>query len=128
MDHNIEIEIRENCLFAVAKGVRTENSISEIAKEIFDKCASNNIVKAFVDLRQLTGRLNISESLQVINKLFPEIGIFRKLEKVAVLETNERNERSVFFEQAAQARGYNIRMFDDQDNAADWLSECKQPA
>ena len=128
MSYNIEIEIRDHFLFATASGERTDINVEAIAKKIVDECARNKIANVYLDLCQLTGRLSILESLLVITKVFPEMGIFRKLERVAVLESSERNERSRFFEQAAQARGYNIRMFDNRKEATDWLSECGQPA
>jgi len=128
VSYSIEMELRGSCLFAAACGERTGENVSAIAREILDKCVRNNIVDVFLDLRQLTGRLNISDSISVITKEFPEMDLFGKLERVAVLETSERHERSRFFERAAHARGYNIRMFDDQKEAADWISKSRQPA
>ena len=128
VSYNIEMELREHCLFATACGERTGENVSAITKEILDECVRNNIVDVFLDLRQLTGRLTITDSISVITNEFPRIGLFKKLERVAVLESRERHERSRFFERVAHARGYNIRMFDDQREAADWISRSRQPA
>ena len=128
MSYSIEMELRGRCLFAAACGVRTSENVSAIAKQVLDECMRKDIVDVCLDLRQLTGRLNISDSLSIITREFPEMGLFQKLERVAVIESGERQERSRFFERAAHARGYNIRMFDDQKQAADWISKGKQPA
>lgn len=128
MSYSIDMEVRGHCLFAAACGERTSQNVSAIAKEVVAECERNEVVDVFLDLRQLTGRLNISDSLAVVTNGFPAMGTFQKLERVAVLEASERRERSRFFERAARARGYNIRMFDDQKEAFDWISESRQPA
>jgi len=97
MSYEIEMKVKGHYLFATACGTRTSENVLSIAKEILDECMRNNTANVFLDLRQLTGRLSISESLPVITKEFPELGLFRKLERVAVLESGDRNERSRFF-------------------------------
>ena len=106
----------------------TLENVAAIAGEILDECVRANVARVFLDLRQLSGRLDISESILVITEMFPKMGLSQKLERVAVLESHERHERSRFFERAAHARGYNLRMFDDQDEAMDWISASRQLA
>ena len=127
MNYTLEMEARNGCLFAVARGERTIDNISAIAEEILSECLRSDTVDVFLDLRQLTGRLDVSDSIQVIIREFPRIGLFQTLNRVAVLESEERDERSQFFERAAQARGYNIRMFEDQAKANDWITEKTLP-
>jgi hypothetical protein len=128
VSYDIEIELQEHYLFATACGDRTSENVSALAREVLDECVRHKVVNVLLDLRLLTGRLSISESLSVITRVFPEMGTLRKLQRVAVVETSERNERSRFFERAAGSRGYNIKMFEDQKEAVDWLSEHRQPA
>ena len=128
MGYSIEMEVREDYLFATACGERTAENVSAIAREVIDECVQRNVAHVLLDLRHLTGRLNIADSLSVVTKGFPEIGVFRRLERVAVLEMSERYERSRFFERVAHSRGYNIRMFDDQQEALDWISSSRQSA
>ena len=128
MSYKIQLELRERCLFAAASGERTCKNVAAIAGEILDECVRANVARVFLDLRQLSGRLDISESILVITEMFPKMGLSQKLERVAVLESQERHERSRFFERAAHARGYNLRMFDDQDEAMDWISASRQLA
>ena len=127
MSLGIETEVKHQCLFVTVMGQRTRSNIQELTKAVVDRCISNNVVRTLVDLRQFTGRLDISDSFIVVTDVFPSIGIFNKLERVAVLESKERNVRSRFFEGVAHARGYEIRMFDCQEEAAEWISESKQP-
>jgi hypothetical protein len=128
MSYTMDIEVQGDCLVAAACGERTGENVSAIAQEILDECLRQGIVKVLLDLRPLTGRLSISESLSVVTHLFPEMSALRKLERVAVIEASERHERSRFFERAAGARGYNIRMFSEQQQAVDWLAQSRQPA
>jgi hypothetical protein len=123
MSYDIDIELKENYLFATVCGERTGENIATLAKEILDVCKKNNIDLVFVDLRKFTGRLNITDSYLVVARILPTIKLFQQLKKVAVLELEERYERSRFFEGVAQDNGYNIRMFEDQDVAAAWLLE-----
>ena len=123
MSLNIDIELRESYLFATVCGERTSENIAALAKEILDVCQKNNIDRVLVDLRKFTGRLNITDSYLVVDRILPTIKLFHQLKKVAVLELEERYERSRFFEGVAQDNGYNIRMFEDQDVATAWLSK-----
>ena len=128
MSHNVQLIPRGSCLFATASGERTSDSVSAIAKEIVDQCMQNGIADVYLDLRQLKGRLDISDSIAVITRVFPELGLLGKLQRVAVLESSGRYERSRFFERAAHARGYNIRMFEDEEVAISWVTGGAQSA
>ena len=128
MTYRADFELRDQHLFATVGGPRTIESITSISREVVNECRRNGVSKVFIDLRQLTGRLEITDSLSVVERIFPAIESFRELEKVAVLEQKERFERSRFFERVAQSKGYNIRMFEDPDEATTWLTVTEQPA
>lgn len=126
MSLNIEMQIIERYLFVIPRGKRTSDNISEISKSILDFCLQNNIENVLLDARQLTGRLDISESYLVVLNLFPTIKQFRQLTKVAILESKERYERSRFFERLARKRNYNLRIFEDQMEATTWISKSDE--
>ena len=122
---NIEMNLRGHFLNATACGLRTVDNVTHLTRSILDACDTHGVADVLLDLRQLTGKLSIIESLSMITNVFPEMKRLKCLSKVTVLESKDRQERSRFFEKASKARGYNIRMFEDQNEAYAWMDRSK---
>jgi hypothetical protein len=123
MSYEMTKEVKGQTLFVTAAGRRTGRNVAAIAKDVLDECRRSNVTEVFIDLRDLKGRMDVSDSLLVITEVFPSINLFRHVKRVAVIETPDRDERSRFFERVAHSRGFNIRMFDDPERAQQWLAE-----
>jgi hypothetical protein len=117
--------MEQGYLHACASGTRTLKNVSSIAREILDASIINETDKALIDIRQLEGRLSIFDSLLIITKEFPAIQQLRVLNKAAIVDAEDRRERSEFFERIARSRDYNIRIFEDVQTAIEWISEDK---
>lgn len=81
---------------------------------IIDKYGLKNIM---VDLREVTGRLSVFDSVEHIENYPHEM----KLRNYAVLDKPENKTQNQFFENAAYNRGYRIFFFTDEAEAVKWL-------
>lgn len=121
MFYNLDIKKDKDLLCVALSGSRTRESISAAAKEIVNACRQHQADKVMIDVRRLTGRIPIFDSLSVIFNDFPAIRATGVINKAAFIESEIRRTRFTFFERVAHSRGYNIRFFIDPDAALKWL-------
>lgn len=123
MLYDLEIKKEDQFVHAIASGVRTQKNISLIANDILDACKKHKADKVVIDIRQLTGRMPIFNSLSIIFEEFPHIKEAQVIKKAAIIDSEMRKIRYTFFESVARRRGYNIRIFSDPDAAVEWIRE-----
>lgn len=123
MTYRLKIKKEEHYVSAFATGIRNRENISSMAQEILDACKQHQVDKVLIDVREMNGRLSIFDSLAIISKDFSKLKQFRILNKAVIVDAESRRERFSFFEQVARRRGYNIRVFDDVDEAIEWIGK-----
>jgi len=121
MSYELETTIEDTHVFASITGTRTRHATVSAANEIIELCRQHKIEKVLVDVRRLTGRLSIFDSMMLIFEEFPKLQKLDVVKKAAILDSKKRLERLQFFEDHANRRGYNIRMFTEIDTARTWL-------
>lgn len=82
---------------------------------LLDKYGLKDIL---IDLRNITGRLSVFDSVEHIDNYSYEM----KLRRYAVVDKPEHKEQNRFFENAACNRGYRIYFFTDEAPALKWLN------
>jgi len=123
MLYDIEIKEEEHFLRATVSGMRTRGSISGAIHKIGEICRQSRYEKVMIDVRRLTGRIPIFDSLSLIFDDFNAIREAKIVRKAAIIETEIRRVRFTFFERVARSRNYDIRVFTDPETAAQWLRE-----
>jgi hypothetical protein len=121
--YNLTIVDGQGHISFVAKGNRTREVVTSLAKEILDTCVHRGINTALIDVRNLKGRLKIFDSLGIIKDEFPRLNWLGIFKKAAIVDRQENGSRLHFFESVARSRGYNLRTFVDQAQAVLWLRE-----
>lgn len=120
MTYELQVEDRNEYLYARPIGIRTRETVSAIATEMLGACIENGNTRVMIDVRQLEGRLRTMDSFSIVTEDFPKMrgkGVYQ----AAVVDRQVSRARGWFFETVARNRGFNLRLFADQDTAHKWL-------
>lgn len=121
MTYRLELRKEKDVVYVRASGIRSRETVSSIAHEILDACDKHQVDRVLVNVQELTGRLSIFDSFMLVAEEFPKLKRRQILKKAALVDNRERRERFRFFELLAHNRGYNLRIFDDADEALEWI-------
>ena len=108
--------------------LRSRKLLERIAKA----CVDSGINCALLDIRGMHGSLAVKDLYGLVNA-FKEMG-FRHEHRLAILHTYTGAERADFFAVCASSRGWNVRAFENFEEAMDWfateqeLPELSHPA
>ncbi|MDB5290091.1 MAG: hypothetical protein JWL69_1332, partial [Phycisphaerales bacterium] len=110
-------------------GFDVEGSKKALAK-LARSCVESGTMNALLDVRDAKSDLDFNDVYKVA-EAFKEMG-FRKSHRLAVLYRSKAGARveffskpgarAEFFAQCAADKGWNVRAFDDYEQAIDWLS------
>lgn len=95
----------------------TRQVLSNLAKT----CVERGIDCALLDVRNAQGsQLKLSDLYQLA-LTFKEMG-FRKSHRLAILHRYRAGERAEFFAMCAADQGWNVRAFEEYEEAMDWFA------
>jgi hypothetical protein len=126
MSYQLEITREETYLHVRATGNRTRSTLTAIVEEILAACGKYQIYTVLADIRELEGEMGIFDSMLMVTKEFPKLRAENVVQKAAIINHRNRHERSKFFEQMANKRGYNLRLFEELTPALEWLTSQKK--
>jgi hypothetical protein len=118
--YELTFQTKDDYLFVQASGVRTRETVADITMKTFEAATARNLSLVLVDVRALEGRLGVGENYILVSNLFQSIR-GKGLKKAAILDVGVSLGRGRFLETVARNRGYNFRIFVDQDQAVEWL-------
>jgi hypothetical protein len=123
MSYQIEYEIKPGYLSARMSGERTMEAIVNGTKEMVGKGGELQQTRLLVDIRDLSGQLQMMESYDIVTREYPKIER-TGIQRAAILDRVTSDPKQLaFFETVALNRGFNIRMFTDPKSAMAWLLE-----
>jgi len=103
-----------------ASGFRTRATVIAMTIEIFDAILATRLSKALIDVRELKGRLGILDIYIVVTEVFQKLR-GKGVRKVAIVDERVSSSRDWLIETIARNRGFNFRVFSDQEDALEWL-------
>jgi hypothetical protein len=118
--YTFAIEARDVCLYVRSSGVRTRATVTAMTMEIFDAALAKGLSKVLVDVRKLEGRLGILDSYLAVTDVFQRLR-GKGMRKAAIVDQQISSIRGWFIETLARNRGFNLRVFTDQEEAVEWL-------
>ena len=118
----LTIEKQKDILHVKVEGQRTYQSLVKITEQIVEACRQNNTFRALVDVRAMGGKLTIWESFKLVTSCFARLRDWRVLKQAAIVDREDARPRYKFMETVADNRGYNLRFFEDTDEAQSWLA------
>lgn len=119
MGYRIDFAVRDDLLRAVVSGkAGSDETAISIAQDIADHAKREARKQLLIDLRRLGNRIGS------LGKLLLPRGWRRDSDyRVAVIDIRQHDPHYVFLELAARRRGYELRCFEDVNEALKWLQE-----
>jgi hypothetical protein len=121
MDFQVRVEARDGYVEATLTGVRTPATLMAAAEQVTGFCNELKIFKILIDVRQMRGKLDTLETFEIAGHRMPQRPGTRLITKSAILDLPPNMDRIRFFETVAVNRGLNVRVFDDEAAAVEWL-------
>lgn len=125
MPYQTDIRVFEDHVRAEVSGARTPGMVVpdaiQVGQQISDACRDAGVSRLLVILR-MTGRLSPTESYEIFSD--PQAYGWSRDVKVALVDMNEDSkDDSLFSETVAVNRAYQMSVFDDENEAREWLLE-----
>jgi len=106
-----------------AQGQLDVRQSHDVLAGLAKSCIAHDIDCALLDVRDASGTLKISD-LYALARAFPEMG-FREAHRLALLHRYNAGERAEMFAMFASDRGWNVRAFEEFEEAIEWFSETE---
>ena len=113
--------MKQDILYFEASGFREMAPLEAIVREISDVIIEKKSAKLMVDISKLSGHLSMLDAIHLVTRTFPEVKKMRILKKAAIVDNERFSRQYDFFETVARNRGYNLMVFDNVEEAVDWL-------
>ncbi|MDA0224796.1 MAG: hypothetical protein O2975_01655 [Proteobacteria bacterium] len=117
MSCRINYVVRDGLLRAVVSGHATWRDAMWLAKDIVEQAAKQASRHILIDVRHFADRLGMLDVIATVNG---DRSLARGC-KVAVLDTQENDHHYARPEAEARRRGYLLRCFSSEPEAATWL-------
>lgn len=118
----LTMEKQKDILYVKTEGERTFKTLVTITEQIMEACRENDACLVLVDVRAMGSKLSIWEMFKLVTSCFARVRNRRVLRKAAIVDREDARPRYKFFETVADNRGYNLRIFEDSDEALSWLA------
>lgn len=118
--YTLAIENKGDHLFVRSSGIRTRDTVTAMTMEIFNAALAHSLSKALIDVRKLKGRLGILDSYLIVTEVFQKLR-GKGIRKAAIVDERVSSLRWWFLETVAVNHGFNFRVFDNQEDALEWL-------
>lgn len=97
----------------------TESVLSGLAKA----CVDRGVTCALIDVRHMKSHLSLAD-LYRLARAFNEMG-FRKEHHLALLQPYMGGAQAEFFAMCSADRGWNVRAFEEYEEAIEWFSSTR---
>jgi hypothetical protein len=129
MPYEFQVQVHEDYLRAEVSGARTPgrevHDAVQTGQQISDAVYRSGVSKVLAVFR-MTGRLPATESHEIYSN--PQAFGWSRDVKVALVDMNpESKEDSLFSETVAVNRAYDMSVFDNEEDALEWLLDTPQP-
>ena len=120
MTYKLDIKDEKDFLRIDVMGKRSKDSIKDVTEEIFEAFNAFEGKKLLIDVSKFEEHINIIDIFSLLTLDLPKI-IKGKIDKVAIIEPGGNQDDKEFFENVAQNRGHNLKIFDTEEEALGWL-------
>jgi len=121
MPYNLQIVKPSDFVRLDAKGQTDVEETRRILKSVAKACVDRGIDRALLDARDVPPSLTLSD-LYSLAVSFREMGFYQD-HRLAILHRYTATERAEFFAMCASERGWNVRAFDNYEEAIEWFNE-----
>ncbi|OGO09955.1 MAG: hypothetical protein A3K46_05145 [Chloroflexi bacterium RBG_13_60_9] len=117
----ITMEEKPNYLYVYTSGIRTRDTVKEITMKVFTAALEKHLSKVLIDIRDLNGLFGFLDIYFFVTEVLKDLH-GKGVDQVAVIDIRRSPRPSWFLEPVAQHRGFNFRVFAEDESARKWLS------
>ena len=122
MQCEIHVTKENDFLRINAIGSLSRDSMVSLAKAVVESSAEYNCTKEVVDLSNLAGTVGAVDIYKVVDDVIDGLVPPGAL-KIAVIGNKDLEQETRFLETVSRNSGYNLLVFDDVEDAVNWLKE-----
>ncbi len=119
-EFKLSMEEKPVYLYVQASGVRSKDTVRTIAMEVFKTAQLKNLPKVLIDVRELNGMFGITDIYFLVTEVLKDLR-GKGIDQVAVIDIRRSARPGWFLEPVAQNRGFNFRVFAEEESAIKWL-------
>ena len=119
MPFNLQIVKTSDFVKLNAQGQLDVQQSHDVLAGLAKVCIDRGIDCALLDVRDMKSALKLND-LHALAKAFQEMG-FREHHRLAVLHRYNAGERAEMFAMFATDRGWNVRAFEEYEEAIEWF-------
>lgn len=119
---NLQIEEKNNYLYACASGERSRENVIAMTIEVFNTALEKKFSRIIIDVRELSGYFGLMDIFILVKEVMANLR-GKGIDQVAVIDVHQTNRNDWFLEPVAHSYGLNIRVFTELDSAIQWLGE-----
>lgn len=121
----VTFELMEHYLLVTGHGVRDSlANMVDSANMIYKKAQETNSNKMLVDFRQLDIQVRITEAFNIVKTYEQNLPELRNIIVAAVFESHHRTFAS-YWQEVSSKRGFTIKVFENFEEARNWLLNYK---
>ena len=125
MTYTLNIEVNPTYMHATITGTNSRDVVSQYLYELLQECVKRNCFRVLIEENLQGPRLDAMEVFAVVSE--GSMKALGKFEALAYVD-EKMGEMAEFAETIAINRGMPISVFDNVDDAKDWLSRQKPGA
>jgi hypothetical protein len=125
MSYNLQIVQPSDFVWLDARGRLDLAESRKMLADVARACVERGIDHALLDVRNLYTDLKLAD-VYLLARAFHEVG-FRKSNRLAVLHRYNSTEKAEFFAMYAADRGFDVRAFEDFEEAIQWFGSAESP-
>jgi len=118
--YKLTMEEKANYLHVRASGTRSQDTVKAITMEVFNAALAKNLPKILIDVRELYGMFDITDIYFLVTEVLKDLR-GKGVDQVAVIDIRRSTRQGWFLEPVAQHRGFNFRVFAEDESAIKWL-------
>jgi hypothetical protein len=119
MSYNVQVVKSSDFVRLDARGKVDLAESRRVLSEVAQECVDRGINHALLDVRDLYSDLVLTD-LYALARTFADVG-FRRTDRLAVLHRYNSGEKAEFFAMCANDRGWDVRAFEDFEEAIEWF-------
>jgi hypothetical protein len=121
-EFTMTMEEKADYLYVHTSGIRSRDSVKAITVQVFSTALEKHLTKVLIDVRDLLGNFGFMDIYFFVSEVLKDLR-GKGVNQVAILDVRRSARPGWFLEPIAQNRGFNFRVFAEDESAKQWLAE-----
>jgi len=119
-EFELSMQEKAGYLYVHTSGVRSQETVTTMTREVFETALAKRLPKVLIDIRELNGMFGITDIYFLVTEVLRDLR-GKGVDQVAIIDIRRSTRQGWFLETVAQNRGFNFRVFAEDESALKWL-------